>query len=175
MTEQPLDNFYQLDDNHDQIAYNNLVQLPEVQEELIWTALPKSKKTAKDLFWAVVLTPSLAVLYVWFSLSELFSWSIGGLIYVLMVLFGILSLLGKERLRRKNFYGMSATTLWVKKHQESLQQYHIPNLTRLALKNGEISYSTIQNNEYNKYTLLDDVPNIESVYQLLLELQQKQQ
>lgn len=172
MTEQPLDNFYHLDDNHDQVAYNNLVQLPEVQEELLWTALPKSKKTAKDLFGALVLTPSAMTLYIWFSADKL-SWSIAGLIYTLVAFFGVISLLNEEQLRRKNFYGMSATTLWVKKHKEPLQQYHIPHLTRLVLNNGVISYSTIQNNEYNKYTLLEDIPNIETVYQLLLELQQR--
>lgn len=175
MTEQPLDNFYHLDENHNQIAYNGLVQLPEIQEELVWTALPKSKKNPKDMVGSLVITPSVLVWYVWLSSPDGLSWTMSGLIYGLAALFGIITLLRAEQLRRKKFYGISATTLWVKKHQQPLEQYHIPSLTRLAINNGVLSYSTIQNNEYNKYTLLEDVPNIEAVYQLLLQLQQDQQ
>ncbi|MFK7797825.1 MAG: hypothetical protein AB8E82_10260 [Aureispira sp.] len=170
MTE-PLDNLYLLDENHDQIAYNGLVQLPEIQEELVWTALPKSKKHPKDMVGSLVITPSVLVWYVWLSSSKGISWPMAGLIYGLAALFGIVTLLRSEQLRRENFYGISATTLWVKKHQKPLEQYHIPSLTRLAINNGVLSYSTIQNNEYNKYTLLENVPNIEAVYQLLLQLQ----
>lgn len=171
MTEQPLDNFYHLDENHDQIAYNGLVQLPEIREELVWTARPKSKKRPKDIIVSLFITPSFMVLYIWIASEGELSSSMLGLLYGIATLFGVLSIFQAEQLRRKNFYGISATTLWIKKHKKPLEQYHIPDLTRLAINNGVLSYSTIQNNEYNKYTLLENVPNVEAVYQLLLQLQ----
>ncbi|MGH1334543.1 MAG: hypothetical protein ACRBFS_00335 [Aureispira sp.] len=170
-----LDDLYHLEHQHNQHAYNGLIELPAIQEKLLWTALPISKKNPKDILWALLGAP--CCIMIGLLLAGAIRLSVLYLIVIFLILigFGVLGLVIAERDRKRIFYGISASSIWIKKYQMPLKQYHISSLTRLAVDKNTLSYSIINDQSYSKHILLEEVPDIQPVYQLLLQLQEEQQ
>lgn len=170
----PLDDLYYLDNKHDQLAYNGLMELEEIQEELLWTSLPIKKSGLKDRLIEVFLLPFVFCGSLLLSeIAEHLTWWSFTLTFIGAMLFNLFHSWQAERARKQTFYGISATTIWIKRHKLPLKQFHIPDLSYLSLEDDVFSYSTIDRQVYNKYTIMGNIPNSEAVYQLLLQLQQE--
>lgn len=160
---------------HDQKAYNVLVNFKDIQEELVWTGRPLPsfsyyQQGYKDL------SKKLSPLFFFGYIIILQFSSHGAFLFVILLFFLLLNLLFilllTEITRRNTYYGISEGKVWVKIWLKALQAYPVEDLTRLKLEKNTIFYSTIVKQEYNKYPLLRSIPQAAAVYELIQEYQE---
>lgn len=171
MTEEVLDDWYTLEE-HEQLAYNGLMALEVITEPLFWTAVPARKLSVNDVIGLIITLPLLfltALLFI-FGFQQTMLMAVG-LICLAALLAILLDFWQEEQARKNTFYGISATTLWVKLPKQPLKQYVLAELKRLSIKKGHLIHATILNNTYQEHTLLKQVPNSARVLELLLALQ----
>ncbi|MGH1334545.1 MAG: hypothetical protein ACRBFS_00345 [Aureispira sp.] len=167
-----LDDFYSLDAQN-QRAFNGLTALG-IQEELLWTALPAWKLRGNDVLGILIAVPLffLTILLLFFSqftpllLFALFT----GIVFLAI----LIDFWQEEQKRRYTFYGISATTIWVKIHNHPLQQFALTDLHRLSQKKGRIISAAIVENTYEEQIIMEQVPQPAHVLTLLQHLQKEQ-
>ena len=168
---EPLDDFYTLD-TQNQRAFNGLVELPEIQEELLWTALPTWRLRFNDVLGICIGLPLLFLTGLFILLSSLTTFLLLALLMGAALIAILIDFWQEERKRRHTFYGISTTAIWIKVYNLPLQQIFITDLHRLSHKNGNIISAAIINNTYEEQLLLEHVPEPTQVVTLLQHLQQ---
>ena len=74
--------------------------------------------------------------------------------------------------RKHSFYGISKDKVWVKQGLSDLKCYPVEQLPRLKIEKQNIYYSTIKEQTYTKYLLLQNIKQAPAVYDLIKECQQ---
>ncbi|MGH1334546.1 MAG: hypothetical protein ACRBFS_00350 [Aureispira sp.] len=168
---QPIEDLEHLkpSEKHDPIALEHFSAMEEIQEELLWTGRPMQKFSTRDKLELGSLILLFLALILGFLTSSI---TIQFFLKVLFFIFSIpsiwLFLHFHEKKRKNTFYGVSATSIWVHKHQSTLQQYLIKDLKQLVEHQQNITFLT-QDNSYQ--ILLQHVPYSYKVIQLLRALQ----
>lgn len=179
----PLDDLYQLDNQQDQLAYNELLPLLPKEEELLWSTQP-----VQGLLWEAgdgmfgcfgLFLLGLGIPFFILLWDSPAPWWIF-LILIPFLMLGFYLFLGhffyNKWERAHSFYGLTPTTLWIKKGKKisSLplhtaghwQKYPLKNRQTWVWRAGKATYSNI-------LVVLGDLPDNAALEQQLLALQQE--
>ncbi|MGH1334544.1 MAG: hypothetical protein ACRBFS_00340 [Aureispira sp.] len=171
----PLDNLYSLEKQHNQVAYNALIAYQEIQDPLLWTAQPPSKGSPLRFMVLGVLTMAIVAALILYFEQQFSLWGLVlSLVTCIAIVFIILITTLVWSIRNRNYqqtyYGISKAAIWVKLHHAPLQIYPLDKMGSLESKKGKIYY---YNKEDKQQVILHYLPDADDVLKLLLHLQQE--
>lgn len=166
MEEDILDDIYSWGEHHPQ-ALEGLTALDIGQEPLLWTALPASKLKVNDVIGITIALSLLLLTTLLLALSKLPMMLFVGVFTGGAFVAIVVNFWQEEQKRRHTFYGISASTVWVKASNQALQQYPIEQFYHLRLVKDNIIYAAAFEEDDQEGILLEQVPQARKVLDLL--------